>query len=174
MAQDIHERKAYSKGALILKQGEDGHSAYLIQSGSVSIFTEQDGKKVELSRLKTGEIFGEMALVVNEPRAASVIAMEDTNVIVISRELYRDKLERTDPMMRAIVQMLVRRVTASNKAIFTKKTDIEDMVKTTQSVYEGVLSTLPRTQQRTFENAVYPRLEQFLNAVKSFSERFKD
>ena len=64
----ILERRFVPEGTLVMRQGEEGYSAYLIQSGSVGIYSEQDGRKVELARLQAGQIFGEMALIFDEPR----------------------------------------------------------------------------------------------------------
>ena len=81
----ILERRFVPEGTLILRQGEPGNSAYLIQSGSVSVYTEHDGKTIELAKLELGQIFGEMALIDREPRSASVTSVDDTRLLVMKR-----------------------------------------------------------------------------------------
>ncbi len=170
----ILERRFVPAGTLIMKQGEAGNSAYLIQSGSVEVTTAHEEKKIVLAKLEMGQIFGEMALIFDEPRVASVTALEDCNLIVITRQSFKQKLEKSDPTIRAIVQMFSQRMISANNAVINKKCDIADLVDTTRVIYQNVFSTLPRTQQRTFQNAVLPKLEDFMNAVKSFEDRFKE
>ena len=113
----ILERRFVPEGTLVMRQGDPGNCAYLVQSGTVSVYTEKDGKKTELAQLGAGEIFGEMALVFDEPRSASVKAAEDSNLIILTREAFKQKLNKTDPTIKAIVGMLIKRVTSANEKI---------------------------------------------------------
>lgn len=170
----ILERRFVPRAALIMHEGEPGNCAYLVQSGTVRIITknQEDGREVELARLGAGQIFGEMALVFDAPRTASVQAVEDCNLIIITRESFRHKLLKSDPTVKAIIEMLTRRIIDSNNTIINKKSDIDDMILTANTIYQNVLQALPKPQQRTFQNAVVPRLKEFLDAVRSFRDRF--
>ena len=168
----ILERRFVPKDTLVMKEGDPGNSAYLIQSGAVEVFTENDGKKIVLAKLELGQIFGEMALVFDERRTASVRAIEDCNLIVITRQSFQQKLEKTDPTIKAIVQMLTQRIISANNTVVNKKSDAEDLYETTQIIYQNVLAALPKNRQRTFQNAVLPKLDDFLNAIRSFEDRY--
>lgn len=168
----VLERRFVPENTLIMRQGEPGNSAYLIQSGRVSVYTQHEGKTIELAKLEAGQIFGEMALIFDETRSASVKSLEDCTLIVLTRQSFKQKLERSDPTIRAIVQMLTQRVSSANKSVINKKADMEELQTTVRQMYDNVLATLPRTQQRTFQNAVQPKLDEFLNALKAFQERF--
>lgn len=170
----ILERRFVPEGTLIMRQGEDGNCAYLLQSGVVKVFTENDGKRVDLAKLRAGEIFGEMALIFDEKRSASVKAIEDCNLIILTRQTLQQKLERSDPTVRAIVSMLTQRVISANNEVINKKSNIQDMIDTTRIIYQNVLAGLPRSQQRTFQNGVLPKLDDFFNSIRSFQERYKD
>ncbi|HRQ60205.1 MAG TPA: cyclic nucleotide-binding domain-containing protein, partial [Alphaproteobacteria bacterium] len=126
----ILERRFVPQGTLVMRQGDPGNSAYLIQSGSVSVFTEHEGKTIELAKLELGQIFGEMALIFDDPRTASVKAMEDCNLIVITRQSFKQKLDRSDPTIRAIVVMLTQRIVTANNALLAKKSNLTDLVDT--------------------------------------------
>lgn len=169
----ILERRFVPEGTLIMRQGEDGNCAYLIQSGTVKVYTEHDGKKIDLAKLGAGQIFGEMALIFNEKRSASVKAVDDCNLIILTRQTLKQKLERSDPTVRAIVTMLTQRVITANNEVINKKSDIQDLIDTTRIIYQNTLAGLPRSQQRTFQNGVLPKLDDFFNAIRSFQERFK-
>ncbi len=153
-----------------MRQGDPGNCAYLIQSGSVSVFSEHDGKRVDLATLELGQIFGEMALIFDDPRTASVKALEDTNLIIITRKSFKQKIERSDPTIRAIVQMLTQRIVTANNVMIKKKTDTKDMIETTRIIYQNILSTLPSEQQGSFQSTVLPKLDEFLNSIHSFNE----
>ena len=157
-----------------MRQGDPGNCAYLIQSGKVSVYTEHDDKKVELARLELGEIFGEMAIVFDEPRTASVKAVEDCNLIIITRDALKKKLERSDPTVKAIVRMLTKRIVTANNTVIQKKTDTADLIDTSRMIYDNILNGLPRGQQRTFQNAVLPKLDEFLDSLRAFNDRFAE
>lgn len=168
----ILERRFVPQDTLILKEGEPGTSAYLIQSGSVEVFTESNEKTIRLAKLETGQIFGEMALVFDEQRTASVKAIEDCNLIVITRQSFQQKLNKTDPTIKAIVQMLTQRIISSNNAVVNKKSSTADLIETTQIIYQNILSALPKNRQRAYQSDVLPKLDEFLDAIRAFDERY--
>ncbi len=168
----ILERRFVPEGTLIMEEGELGNCAYLIQSGIVEVYTENEGRDIRLAKLELGQIFGEMALIFDERRTASVRALEDCNLIVITRQSFQAKLEKTDPTIAAIVKMLTQRVISANNTLVNKKSDTKDLLETTQIIYDNILSSLPRTRQRTFQTAVLPKLEEFLKAVDAFENRY--
>lgn len=168
----ILERRFIPKGTLVMKEGDPGNSAYLIQSGSVEVFTENDDKVISLAKLELGQIFGEMALIFEERRTASVKAIEDCNLIVITRQSFQQKLDKTDPTIKAIVHMLTQRIISANNAMVNKKSSMDDLVETTNIIYQNILSSLPKSRQRTFQNSVLPKLDEFLDAIRAFDDKY--
>lgn len=70
---DALEAKQYLEGEVIIQQGDEGSSMYFIEKGDVSVKMKDDsGREVEITCLKEGQYFGELALVTHKPRAASV------------------------------------------------------------------------------------------------------
>lgn len=166
----ILERRYVPKGTLIVREGEEGNSAYLIQSGKVSVFTYNDGNRIELAECDVGEIFGELALIFDEPRSASVAAKEDCNLIVITRDTLTQKLNKSDPTVKAIVQMLTKRIISSNNTVVSKQSNVEDLIDTSRIVYQNILNSLPRSRQRLFQNSVLPKMEGFLDSLREFHD----
>ena len=116
MARVILERKFVPQGTKIIKQGEDAYSAYLIQSGRVRVYKKRGEEELELATLEVGDICGEMALIDdNNIRSASVEAIEDCNVIVITKAVFEDKLKNSDRTIQAIIKMLIKRMIESNE-----------------------------------------------------------
>lgn len=170
----ILERRFVPTGTLIVREGDDGNCAYLIQSGSVRVYTEDErGKQVELAKLGLGQIFGELALIFDEPRSASVESLEDSNLIVLTRQTLNHKLERSDPTVQAIVTMLTERIITTNNTLMNKRSDLGDLTGTARMIYQNILTSLPRSEQREFQSAVLPKLDGFLDSVRTFREREK-
>ena len=76
-------------GTVIFRQGDPGEKFYLIRTGSVRVFREDATAETELSVLKAGDYFGEMALFMNEPRSATIAALEETHLLVFSKEQFQ-------------------------------------------------------------------------------------
>jgi CRP-like cAMP-binding protein len=169
----ILERRFVPMGSVIMREGEQGNAGFLIQSGQVKVTAEKDGKKIELGRLGIGQIFGEMALVFDEPRTATVEALEDCNLIVITRQTLQQKLDKSDPTVRAIVPMLMKRIVSANNAMLNKEGTVGEMIETVNMIYENLQAGLGAAHKKTLQNTVLPKLEEFLNAVRGFEEKYK-
>ena len=107
------ERKTFPAGTPIIKLGEQAHAAYVVDSGEVEIWIERNGAKRVLSKVTTGGIFGEMALIDAKPRSANATALVDTVCIVVPEKLFREKIEPIDPLIKALLRVLVRNVRAA-------------------------------------------------------------
>lgn len=164
----IYDRIAFEKGRVIIKEGDTQAQAYLIQSGRVGVFTEIDDRKVELAVLDAGEIVGEMALITDEVRSASVEALEDSTLILISRPEFEDRLKNSDRAIRAVVQMLSKRVAESNASIANKISSLNNLEKAAAEVYEETKSEVPDID----DERLLPKLKDLLHAIEEFKSRF--
>lgn len=82
------QSRSFKKGETLITEGEEGDSIFIIASGQVTIFKKADGgeKKIELGTLREGDFFGEFGYFAGSKRQASVVVMEDTDVLEMSRE----------------------------------------------------------------------------------------
>lgn len=170
----VFERRFISKDTVIIKEGESGNSAFLVQSGAVRVYVDYEGRDIDLAQLGPGQIFGEMALVFDEKRTASVAAAEDTTLIVITRQILEDKLRKSDPTIRAIVPMLMKRVLQSNNALLTRHADVKTLLDVVRNIYDIIMGSLPRQQQESFQTRVLPKLNEFLEAIRDFEQKYTD
>ena len=76
-------RRSFAPGALIIREGELGQEAYMIISGTCRTQRARDGQQETLNTMTAGDVFGEMALLLAEPRAASVLAVDQVTVLVL-------------------------------------------------------------------------------------------
>ena len=170
----ILERRFVPKGTVVMKEGDYGAQAFLIQSGSVRVFVSHDDKEMELATLETGEIFGEMALIFDGPRTASVEATQDCNLIIITRQQFMDKLTDTDPTIRAVVNMLARRILDVNNSLINKRSDLDALKEAGRIIYQNIAVGLTKSQLRVFQSNVLPKLEALIEAVEGFEDRYGD
>jgi serine/threonine-protein kinase len=92
---------------LILVEGAVGDAAYMIVSGRCRAFRQTGGVEETLSSMGPGDVFGEMALLLDEPRAASVEAVERTTVMVLDKATMTEGLGFagwTGALVRALAQ----------------------------------------------------------------------
>ena len=90
--------RTYGKGQMIFTEGELGNEFFVLQSGAIKISKIIDNKEILMGTLKVGDIFGEMAILENKPRAASALASEDSSVMAVSKANF-DSLIKTQPQL---------------------------------------------------------------------------
>ena len=80
--------RRYAAGEVIFSENDEGETAYIVVHGRVEVLKMLEGQHVHLAYLGAGEPFGEMGVIDEKPRSATVVAVEETVV----RELHRDDL----------------------------------------------------------------------------------
>lgn len=104
MLKDLRREK-FAAGTIIFKEGDPGNSAYIIEEGCVEVGVSS----TQQAQIRKGELFGEIALIDQQPRTATVRAVEDTVLIPIPRELVKELLEKTDPVVRHLLLIVLER-----------------------------------------------------------------
>lgn len=106
-----NERLArFYAGEAIFKEGQDPKEAYLIKSGSVELFVFRDGKRVLIDTLSAGQSFGEIGIMLNQPREMNAVTTTFTELIVVSREIFNVTLRRSDAMFQKFAFNLANRL----------------------------------------------------------------
>lgn len=106
LAQEMDELLV-EKGGIVVKQDAPADSFYMIFGGSVRIVRRRDGKDIQLAHLVKDDYFGEMALVSNRRRSATVTALEDTSLLILSRDDFK-KLFREHHKLQYNLEVAVR------------------------------------------------------------------
>ncbi|MEQ1440184.1 EAL domain-containing protein [Fontimonas sp. SYSU GA230001] len=106
---DSATQRRLAAGQLLFREGEPGHEAYLVESGAIEIYVERPQGKHVLARLGPDELFGEMALISDEPRSASARAIEPTVLSVITHDTLTDQIDRAPPLLRHLLRVTIRR-----------------------------------------------------------------
>jgi cyclic nucleotide-binding protein len=106
IAQELEEA-SYPAGSVIFKQDTKADSFYLIYGGSIRIVRRQNKKEIQLARLVREDYFGEMALVEKRRRSATVTALTDTLLLVLSRQDF-EKLYKQKPALKLNLEVAIR------------------------------------------------------------------
>ena len=107
-AGDVH--RTYRKDEMISVEGEPGEEFFILQSGSVEVVKIVEGKEVLLAVLKPGDIFGEMALLNDEPRNACTVAAEPCLVMAVNRASFMHLTMEQPHMVYKITSIIANRL----------------------------------------------------------------
>jgi len=113
-------RRSYPKGRTIVSEGEPSQSMYILLAGRAKVQrSDSEGKEVILAVLGSGEYFGEMSLIDDSPRSASVITLESSEFIAVSKDAFKAMLVQSPDMAMSVMRGLVRRLREADKKIET-------------------------------------------------------
>jgi CRP/FNR family transcriptional regulator, cyclic AMP receptor protein len=111
-------RKTYFKNTVLINEGDETDSLYLICSGKVkAVINDEHGKEVILSIFGPGEYFGEIAFIDGERRSATIITREPTEVLIISSGVFRNILLSNPDISLKLLVGAVKRLREANKQI---------------------------------------------------------
>ncbi|MDD4871819.1 MAG: cyclic nucleotide-binding domain-containing protein [Kiritimatiellae bacterium] len=117
MPAPIFPTKKLKKGENLFKEGETASAAYLIKNGYVSIWRTEGTKTINLATKAEGEIVGEMALIDDTTRSATVTAGCDVEVEIITRAQLDNMLSKAPETVGVILHQLLESLRCANDLI---------------------------------------------------------
>jgi len=103
-------REHFEKEEIIFRQGDRGDRLYVIVNGEVEVVREDEGRATAVvARLGPGECFGEMALVSDQPRTATVRSVCPVNVLTMDRAAFHELFAHLPPLRRLFQQLIAER-----------------------------------------------------------------
>ena len=119
---DSFKTRSFRKGETLLKEGELHDDVFLIVKGKVEVLKGLRHDFPYVFGIKgPGDIIGEMAAFDDQPHMASVIALEDTIVTVMTRDEFQRRLSVMDPIVRGAILAVVRRAREMAELLVEKK-----------------------------------------------------
>lgn len=112
--------RVFDKGQVILREGEPGDAMYVVVSGQVKVFSsdpDDPSREVILKTLGTGEFFGELPVFDNEPRSASVAALDRCHLQVLSYRAFQRAIESSPDIAHKVLKTLAQRLRAADRKI---------------------------------------------------------
>ncbi len=105
------EGRSLKAGDVIFREGDEANALFVIKSGQVRI---QIGNRT-ITELGQDSIFGEMALIDNEPRSATAVAVTDVELVPVSEKQFLFLVSQTPYFALKVMRVLAQRLRATNK-----------------------------------------------------------
>ena len=115
MTKSITQRRSYRAGDYIFRESDQGDTAFGVQTGEVEILTNKDGIEKILGKFKKNEIFGEMGLIIGQPRMASARCSQNATIIVITQSEFERRLAKIDPFIRGLIKLMSHHILQNTK-----------------------------------------------------------
>ena len=101
----------FKKGTKIIEEGTLSDCAYIIESGRVQVSkTLSNGEEQVIGILEENDIFGEMSLIDSLPRSATVLALEDCTISVMTQETFNHLAQHNPQSLMAMLRVLAKRL----------------------------------------------------------------
>jgi NADH dehydrogenase FAD-containing subunit len=115
-------RAHYESGDEIIRQGEQGDCAYLLLSGEVEVLRQTDGRSEQVTKLHRGDCFGEIALLCDVPRTATIKCLTPVDVVVLPRDQFTTLAEGYRDLGNALKTRMAGRMTVPGNAAAPQRT----------------------------------------------------
>lgn len=129
---DAMEEQNFKKGDTVIKQGDDGEVLYLLETGKLDCFKkfQKDEKETFLKNYLPGDAFGELALLYNAPRAATIIATEDSKMWSLDRNTFNHIVKDASMKRREMYEKFLKSVEILKSIDSYEINQISDALKT--------------------------------------------
>ena len=110
-ATKVLDRRVYPAGSVVFSEGDTGNIAYILLRGDVTIVAGRGTENLRvLTEIKPGQMFGELALMAGSQRTASAVTKNGCELLFLSQEKLKKKLDDADPFLRYWIEYLSKRV----------------------------------------------------------------
>ena len=107
----VMEAKYFMNGEILFEEGVKDDVAFIIKKGSVTLSRKMHGGwSKQVATVEAGGIIGEMALIDNQPHSVPAMATEDGEAMVLTREDYLARVNRSDKVLSMIIKTLTHRL----------------------------------------------------------------
>jgi CRP/FNR family transcriptional regulator, cyclic AMP receptor protein len=115
---ELVRERSYPRGSVIVFEEDPGDALYVVAAGQVKVvLVAEDGREVILSVLGPGSFFGEMAILDEGPRSAHVIAMEESNLLILRRDDFHARLRAMPEVAISLLKEISRRLRRADEKI---------------------------------------------------------
>lgn len=118
-----HATKAsYQSDEVVFEEGFEGHSMYVVIQGSFEVYRTISGRKVHIADIHSGDHFGEIALIANRPRSASIRAREQSIALRFSKQAIMSEPNLGIHLFRNMARLMAQRLVHADEEIILHKT----------------------------------------------------
>ncbi len=136
LATHLIERR-FPKNATVVEEGLPGDYMYVIREGRVKVTkASEDGREKIMNFLETGAFFGDMALVGDETRSASVKTLEESVLLALSRRDFIDLLRQSPDLSLSVIEELANRLRETNEQ--ARSLSFQGVEERTRNLFERI------------------------------------
>lgn len=106
---------SYRSGERLFEKGDDGDAAYVILEGAVDVLIPTDSGEISVAVLGAREIFGEMAVLLDQPRTTAIAAQSDLKVLRLDREAFFNMLNEFPDVAIELIKILGTRLETTTR-----------------------------------------------------------
>ncbi len=115
---DVAFTRTFSKDNVIILAEEEGDTLFILKKGQVKVsIVSEEGREVILSLLGPGSVFGELSLLDGKPRSANVVAIEETDLLMLRRADFLQLIYKTPQIATALLAELATRMRKTDRQI---------------------------------------------------------
>ena len=115
-------RLDFEDGETVFIEGDEGHSMYIVTKGAFEVYRNAAGQPVHIANIEPGEHFGEIALLINRPRSASVRAIQPSSVIRLTKHAIMNEHRAAALLFRNMAQQMAQRLVSVDNEVILHKT----------------------------------------------------
>ena len=167
--------RRYKAGDVIIRENDIGETAYVIAQGQVEVSKELDGQHVHLDYLGAGETFGEMSMIDEKPRSATVTAVTETLVSEIRRDDFFNSFETDPNVALELLKVVFERLREADARILLghlQRSLLKARVAAHAAEVEHEQRLLAEIKQRDAEQAK-DKVTNILDELKRFNEELE-
>jgi CRP-like cAMP-binding protein len=144
----------YEAGEVIVRENDSGETAYVIEQGQVEVSKELNGQDIHLAYLGAGETFGEMSMIDEKPRSATVTAVTQTVISEIRREDFFNSFQTDPKVALRLLRILFERLREADAMILQLQKAGPEQARVPK---ESLVVATPREQLTVTMEGLTPR-----------------
>lgn len=115
-------RRDFESGEQVFAEGEEGHAMYIVTRGAFEVYRRLSGQDVFIASVEPGDHFGEIALLSNHPRSASVRAIQSSSAIRLSKQAVMSEHRAAALLFRNMAHLMAQRLLSVENEVIQHKT----------------------------------------------------
>lgn len=143
LLKDAGEVLTKEAGEVIFRSGDPGEDMYVVLSGTVDIFLEQNGSNIPVAKLRKGDFFGEMSLLEGMPRSGTVIVSQKSELVVLTENSFRQLMSDDSVLAWRVMKGLSTRIRSINNELVQRiGNDLQEVSKLLYDNAQGLAGSI--------------------------------
>jgi CRP-like cAMP-binding protein len=119
------ERVTFNDGQIIFRQGKEGDNAYVVLEGTADVMYEQDGKEIPVAQVGKNALIGELAILCNAPRSATVRAHGELEALNIKKEYFLGLITEFPKIGIHVMQLLAQNIMNTSRELANARAELD-------------------------------------------------